>query len=232
MKPNLVLIPGLASDGAVWARTVAALGDDASAMIGDTLRDDSLAGMARRILSDAPPNFCLAGVSMGGMVAMEIMRLAPERVRGLALVDTNARPDSDEQAARRRAVNAVVLAAPDLRTLAASSLGSLVHEGASVEVRRELIEMTARVGAQNYVRQNLAIAAREDLRPILPAIVTPTEVIAGEEDRMTPVEWSREIQRLIAGSALSIIPRCGHLPPIETPEIVADRLRALFARSA
>jgi len=230
--PNLVLIPGLGSDPAVWARTIAALGDDVSAMVGDTLQDDSLAGMARRILSDAPPTFYLAGVSMGGMVAMEIMRLSPERVRGLALVDTNARPDSAEQAARRLTINAAVLAAPDLRTLGASSLDYLVHPSASEGVRRELIEMTMRVGAQTYVRQNLAVSAREDLRPILSTVVNPTVVIAGEQDRMTPLEFTQEIHQLIACSELHVIPNCGHLPPIEKPQIMADHLRTLLAQDA
>jgi pimeloyl-ACP methyl ester carboxylesterase len=229
---NLVLIPGLGSDAAVWARTIAALGEDVSATVGDTLQDDSLTGMARRILADAPASFCLGGVSMGGMVAMEIMRLAPQRVRALALVDTNARADTEEQAARRRSINAVVLAAPDLRALGTASLGSLVHPTAPEDVRRELIEMTVRVGAETYVRQNLAVSAREDLRPILATIAVPTEVIVGEQDVMTPMDLSREIHRMIAGAELHIIPDCGHLPPIETPRIMADRLRALLAKAA
>ena len=229
--PNLVLIPGLGSDAAVWTRTIAALGDDLSPMVGDTLQDASLVGMARRILSNSPPTFCLAGVSMGGMVAMEIMRLAPERVRALALVDTNARPDTENQAAYRRAANAAVQAAPDLRTLGASSLDYLVHPTTSEDVRRELTEMTVRVGAETYVRQNLAVSAREDLRPILSTIAIPTEVIVGEQDRMTPLELSQEIHRLIAGSELRVVPACGHLPPIEKPQIMADLLRALLAQS-
>jgi len=228
---DLVLIPGLGSDAAVWARTIEALGGDASARVGDTLKDDTLAGMARRVLADAPPSFSLAGVSMGGMVAMEILRLAPERVRGLALVDTNARPDTEEQAARRRATNAAVLAAPDLRALGAGSLDYLVHSTAGEDIRRELIEMTARVGAETYVRQNLAVTAREDLGPILRSISIPTQVICGEDDRMTPLEMSLEIHQAIAGAELHVIPGCGHLPPIETPQVMADRLRALLAQA-
>jgi len=99
---NLMLIPSLGGDAAVWARTVTAL-DGGVVRVGNTLEDDTLIGMARRILADAPRTFCLAGVSMGGMVALEIIRLAPERVRGLALVDTSAhraRPVSEAGAAR------------------------------------------------------------------------------------------------------------------------------------
>ena len=91
---TLVLVPGLGSDAAVWRRTVAALGDDCRCLVGDTLGDDTLAGMARRILDQAPSSFALAGVSMGGMVALGIMKAAPERVTHLALVDANARPNA------------------------------------------------------------------------------------------------------------------------------------------
>jgi len=227
--PHLVLIPGLGSDAAVWNRTIAAIDGAATAMVGDTLQDDSLEGMARRILTDAPPTFCLAGVSMGGMVSMLIMRLAPERVRGLALVDTNARPDTQEQAAYRRRVNEVVLAAPDMRPLGEASLRGLVHESAPEDVRRELVEMTVRVGAQAYVRQNLAVTVRPDLRPVLPTIEVPTQVIVGAEDTMTPLEMTQEIHAAIPGAELHVIPACGHLPPIEKPAVMADRLRALLA---
>lgn len=188
--------------------------------------------MARRILGAAPPTFCLAGVSMGGMAAMEIMRLAPQRVRALALIDTNARPDTEEQAARRRAANVAVLAAADLRTLGASSLDYLVHSTAGEDIRRELIEMTVRVGAETYVRQNLAVLAHGDLRPILPSISVPTQVIVGEDDRMTPVALSQEIHQAVSGSELHVIAACGHLPPIEKPDAMADRLRALLAQAS
>jgi pimeloyl-ACP methyl ester carboxylesterase len=91
---TLVLVPGLGSDAAVWRRTIAALGDECHCLVGDTLSDGALPAMARRILSQAPPRFALAGVSMGGMIALEMMKAAPERVTHLALVDTNARPDT------------------------------------------------------------------------------------------------------------------------------------------
>jgi pimeloyl-ACP methyl ester carboxylesterase len=229
---DLILIPGLGSDGAVWARTIAALGGNIATSVGDTLHDDSLAGMARRILAGAPPTFCLAGVSMGGMVAMQIMRLAPERVLSLALVDTNARADTEPQAARRQAINAAVLAATDFRALGAASLGGLVHSTAPQDVRDELFEMTMRVGAQAYVRQNLAVMAREDMRPFLAAIAVPTQVIVGAEDVMTPPDLSEEIHQLMTGSELHVIPACGHLPPIEKPEAMAERLRALMAKAS
>jgi pimeloyl-ACP methyl ester carboxylesterase len=227
---TLVLVPGLGSDGAVWRRTVAALAGQVDCLVGDTLSDDSLTGMASRILDQAPERFDLAGVSMGGMVAMELMRLAPERVSRLALIDTNALPDTLGRRLYRHLANLVVGTTKDFRRQAERSLGSLVHPGAPEDVRAELVEMSVRVGPRAYVRQNRAVIARGDLRRVLPRIRAPTAVIVGEEDRMTPVALSREIHRLIPGSTFQVIPDCGHLPPIEKPETVAALLLELLKR--
>lgn len=229
--PDLVLIPGLGSDAAVWARTIAALGDAAACSVGDTLQDDTLAGMASRILAEAPERFTLAGVSMGGMVALEVMRAAPERVKGLALVDTNAQPDRPEQQAYRRAVNAAMLQAADLIALARPAIRAMVHANVDPSVHLELEEMTRRVGAQAYVRQNEAVLARADLRPVLASIAAPTLVIVGAQDAMTPVAFSEEIRDGVAGAELHVIPDCGHLPPIEKPQVLAGLLRTLLSRT-
>ncbi len=228
---NLVLVPGLGSDAAVWARTIAALGDVARCSLGDTWQDDSLAGMASRILADTPGRFALAGLSMGGMVALEIMRAAPERVTGLALIGTNARPDTPEQAARRRMVNTAMLQATDPVALARPTLRAMVLAGADPSVHAELEEMTRRVGARAYVRQNEAVLARADLRPVLGTVTAPTLVMVGAQDAVTPLACSEEICDEIANAELQVVPDCGHLPPIETPRIVADLLGKLMSRA-
>ena len=122
MVASIVMIPGLGSDAAVWQPTIDALGTDADCIVGDTLSDTSLPGMAARILMQAPDRFALAGVSMGGMVALEIMRRAPERVTRLALLDTNANTDTSEQRARRESANAAMANAKDLAVLARPAL--------------------------------------------------------------------------------------------------------------
>ena len=228
---TLVMIPGLGSDWGVWRRTVAALGNNAVCIVGDTLSDPTLPKMAERILAQASPHFALAGVSMGGMVALEVMKLAPERVTRLALVDTNARPDTLAQKVYRRAANLAVRALGDFQILAERSLPSLIHPDAPQDVRDELVEMSVRVGPEVYVRQNRAVAARKDLRPVLAGIAFPTAVIVGEEDRLTPLAMSQEIHALTPGSTLHVIPGCGHLPPIEAPEALAALLRNWLTQS-
>ncbi len=227
---TLVLVPGLGSDAAVWRRTIAALGGEVRCIVGDTLSDDTLAGMARRILDRAPQDFGLAGVSMGGMVALELMRIAPERVTRLALVDTIARPDTFGKKMLRRLANVVVGTSGDFRRLAQRNLGSLVHPSAPEDVRDELLEMSVRVGSGAYIRQNRAVMARGDLRRLLPGIAVPVAVIVGREDRMTPLGSSREIHVLTPGSTLHVVPDCGHLPPIERPEVMAALLKELLER--
>ena len=191
----------------------------------------TLPKMAARILEQSPPHFALTGVSMGGMVAMEIVKLAPDRVTRLALVDTNARSDTLAQKGYRRAANLAVGALGDFRTLAEHSLSSLLRPDAPQDVRDEMVEMSVRVGPEAYVRQNRAVAARKDLRPLLAGITVPTAVIVGEEDRLTPLEMSQEIHALTPGSTLHVISGCGHLPPIEAPDALAGLLREWLVRS-
>ena len=227
----VVMVPGLGSDGAVWQPTIDLLAPSIDCAVGDTLSDASLVAMAQRILDAAPPRFALAGVSMGGMVALEIMRAAPERVTRLFLCDTNAQPDTAEQASRRQAVNDAMLATDDLAKLAAPFIGYMVSSCTEQSVRDALTEMTLRVGATAYVRQNEAVIARGDLRPVLPMVTVPTMIVVGEHDVMTPPSFSEAISESIFGSTLHIVQNCGHLPPIEKPREVAALLRELLARA-
>ncbi len=222
---DLVLIPGLGSNGIVWERTVAALGDAATCWIGDTLRDDSVPAMAARILAAAPPRFALAGVSMGGMVAMEIVATAPERVERLALFDTNARADTPEQTARRRATNAMLAAAPDPSVIARAGRGTLIYPAHEPIVDALLDRMGQEVGIDIYIRQNEAVIGRVDSRARLAAVTMPTLVAVGADDMMTPRDMTDDIVAAIPGARLRVIPACGHLPPLEKPAETAALLR-------
>jgi len=185
--------------------------------------------MANTVLRQAPERFALASVSMGGMVALEIMRTAPKRVTHLGLMDIKAAPDAPGRKMLRYLANLVVRFG-DFGKLATRSVKALVHPEAPDAAKAELLDMSVRVGASTYRRQNRAVAACRDARPVLSRIAAPTTVIVGREGRLTPEVMSRDIHQRLAGLAFHVIADCGHLPPIERPETVAALLRDLLAR--
>lgn len=223
-RAPLILVPGLASDEAVWRPVVERLGDVASCVVAETRLDDTIAAIAVRILASAPDRFSLAGISMGGYIALEIMRQAPERVVRLALFDTSARPDTAEQSAGRRAAMAALDKVP-IELLSRHSLPTLVALDAPDAVKDAVATMGVRVGRDAYVRQQEANIARIDSRPHLAAIAVPTLVAVGEVDVLTPPALAEELRDGIPGATLHVIPGSGHLPPIEKPDATATLLR-------
>jgi len=153
--------------------------------------DPTLPKMAERILAQAPPTFALGGVSMGGMVALEIMKMAPERVTRLALVDTSARPDRFGQQVYRGLSNLVVGLTCDFRRLAERSLPSLIHPQAPQDVRDDLVEMSVRVGAKVYVRQN----RRDCPRRPSPSAFGHSRSHRGHRRRRRPDDASADVAR-------------------------------------
>ncbi|WP_041041003.1 alpha/beta fold hydrolase [Paramagnetospirillum magnetotacticum] len=227
MSAALVLLPGLLNDHRLWSGQVGALAGRAEVMVGDLTQDDSLGAMAQRVLAAAPARFALAGLSMGGYVAMEIMRQAPERVERLALLDTTAWPDLPEQTQRRK--DAVELArSGGFDKIMPTMLPLLFHpdhlaEAAITGLAKDMARM---VGAEAFARQQAAIMARPDSRGSLSAIACPTLVLCGAEDGLTPPDRHDEMAALIAGAKRVTIPLCGHLSPLEQPDAVSDALRA------
>jgi pimeloyl-ACP methyl ester carboxylesterase len=225
----LVLVPGLGSDGTVWERTVAALGPEFDCRIADTLSDDSLSDMADRLLADAPERFALAGLSMGGMVALEVMRRSRGRVTRLALFDTTPLPD-DSAALRQREALRDRLAAIDTYVELPTAMWSyMVHPSAVADVAEDMERMTRAVGPARYRRQVDAVIARDDLLPVLAVVDCPTIVVVGRDDVMTPPAVAQFIAHGIAGAELIVIPDCGHLPPFERPAQSAAIIRQWMA---
>ncbi len=223
----LVLLPGLLNDRRLFAAQVAALRDRAGdILIPELWHDDTVAALADRVLAAAPQRFALVGFSMGGYVALEIMRRARQRVTRLALIDTSARADTLEQRKRREALIAQTQIG-QFKGVTARLLPLLVHHdrlGDTVLV--EILQAMAQtIGRDGFVRQQRAILARPDSRDVLASIAVPTAVICGRDDALTPVAHSEEIASGITGATLTVIDRCGHVSPLERPEAVTAALR-------
>jgi pimeloyl-ACP methyl ester carboxylesterase len=221
----IVLIPGLLCSPRLYGEQLPDLWRFGPLFIADHTRDDSVAGMARRILAAAPPRFALAGLSMGGYVAFEIMRASPERVARLALLDTAARPDTPEQSDRRRAQIALGQSGRFGEVL--DQLFSVwVHRARrSDEALRRIVQrMAEETGTEAFARQQTAIMTRPDSRPGLAGIRCPTLVLVGDGDEATPPDRAAEMAKGIAAARLVTIPECGHLSPLERPQHVTRAL--------
>lgn len=225
-KTPLLLMPGLLCDAALWRHQTQTLADIADMTVTDMTRDDSLEGMARRALAAAPDRFALAGLSMGGYAAQAVMRLAPERVTRLALLDTTARADDAARKALRRTL-AARAAMGDLDGVIDHHLPAFIAADRQGDAAlTDVVRASAHaVGAAAYGRQQQAIMDRPDNRPNLGAIRCPTLVLCGRQDALTPVEAHEEMASLIPGAKLVVVENCGHLAPLERPEAVSAALR-------
>jgi len=221
----IVLIPGLTCSARLYADQIPALWRFGPVTVADHTRDDSMVAIARRILSAAPPRFALAGLSMGGYIAFEIMRQAPERVVKLALLDTGARAEAPEQTERRKVVIALAKSGrcaevPDI------AFPIYVHPNRhNDQALKQIVRMmAAETGVEAFLRQQQAIIGRPDSRPGLTRIKCPTLVLVGDGDEATPPELAREIAGAIGGARLAVIPECGHLSTLEQPDRVTAAL--------
>lgn len=232
----VVLLPGLVCDATVWAHSSAALDGRAAITIPGYDSLDSLGAMAGKVLREAPPRFALAGHSMGGRVALEVLRRAPERVAAIALLDTGVQPLAPGQAGERETAgrHELLQIARDqgMAAMAARWVQGMVwkprlHESALVN---SVIEMFARSPAEVFAAQIRALLARPDASGLLPGIRCPALVLCGEDDSWAPASRHREMATQIPGATLELIPECGHMCTLERPEAVTRALLAWYAR--
>jgi pimeloyl-ACP methyl ester carboxylesterase len=195
--------------------------------VADHTRDETMAAIAGRILAAAPPRFALAGLSMGGYIALEIMRQAADRVEKLALLDTGSRADAPEATAKRHA-NIALAQAGRFEDVIGPQFPLYVHPARANDaaLKAGYLAMCHEVGPEAYVRQQKAIMGRVDSRSLLAAIRVPTLVLVGEEDAATPPALSDEMAAAIPGARLARIAACGHLSTMECPEAVTQELVA------
>jgi pimeloyl-ACP methyl ester carboxylesterase len=226
MKPTLLLLPGLLCDEALWADQSDKLSDVADCIVTDMSRDDTMSGMAKRILDEAPERFSLCGLSMGGYCALEIMRQAPERVERLALLDTSARSDSENKTAvRRRQISLVQYG--DFGVVLTELLPLFIHPDrlTTGNFFKTIQSSALAIGPESFLRQQNAIISRADSRDLLATIQCQTLVMCGQQDALTPPELHHEMAGAIPNATLVMVEDRGHLAPLERPDVATPALR-------
>lgn len=212
----LVFLPGMMCDGRLFAPQIAALGLARTVHLAPVCNHDTIEALAGEVLDHAPPRFALAGLSMGGIVAMEIMAQAPERVVRLALLDTNPKAELPEIKARR---------GPQIEAVSGGALRAVMRDemkpnyladGPRKQAVMDLcMEMAMALGPEVFVRQSIALRDRRDRQQVLSEVRVPTLILCGRDDQLCPVERHQLMHRLIPGAHLAIIDGAAHMPTLE-----------------
>lgn len=233
--PHLLLLPGLACDAEVWKHQARALGEIATVQIVGYGASDSIERMARVAIERAPQKFAVAGHSMGGRVALEVFRVAPERVVGLALLDTAYKPlqpgEAGEREKAERAGYVQIAQTQGMRAMARTWLQKMVHPSRLTDqpLLESIVEMMGRKTPEIFTGQIKALLGRPDATPVLPAIKCPTLVLCGREDAWSVLDVHRDMAARIPNARLVAIDTCGHMATMERPEAVTAALAEWFS---
>ena len=225
---TLFFLPGLLEDADAFRSQIDAIGPRATCVVADLTRSETIADLARDVLAQAETHsgmLSIAGHSMGGYVALELMRQAPERIERLALLNTNARPDSPESTQNRQRLMA--LAERDFPAVIRALVPKLLldrHLDDALGMVGVVTGMALAAGKEAFLRQERAIIGRIDSRPHLARIRCPTLVVAARDDQLMPVEILEELARGIPGARFAIVEECGHMASIERPAEVSKLL--------
>ncbi|MEO6080603.1 MAG: alpha/beta hydrolase [Steroidobacteraceae bacterium] len=229
---SLILVPGLLCDDAVWRQQVATLGLGRHIQVAEHALADSLGAMADRILDSAPPRFALAGHSMGGRVALEVVARAPQRVSRLALLDTGYEglaPGEAGERERAGRLRLLEIAQRDgILTMGKDWAHGMVHPARLTDsaLMGSIHAMIARATAAQFEAQICALLARPDRAAMLETLRMPTLVLCGRDDSWSPLARHQDMARRIKGSRLVDVPDCGHMSTMERPEAISDALLA------
>jgi pimeloyl-ACP methyl ester carboxylesterase len=232
-RSTLLLVPGLLCDEAVWTPQVQALQSTVDVIVADHGLCDSLPAMARAALERVPHDrpIALAGHSMGGRVAYEMVRMAPERISKLALLDTGYEPLGEgavgENEKQKRHALLDIAKKQGMRAMGMQWARGMVHPDRlqDAELMNAIYDMIERKSVDQFAAQIRALLTRPDVIPLLPQIRCPTLVLCGEQDTWAPLSQHEEIAGLIPGSRLVSVPHCGHMSTMERPAEVTQALR-------
>jgi pimeloyl-ACP methyl ester carboxylesterase len=237
-RPVLFLLPGLLCDRASWDDVASRLAPGVECRVPDYSSEHSLGAMAERVLAEAPATFALAGHSMGGRVALEVLRRAPGRVTRIALLDTGyrSRPDGSAGESERQKRLALLALARDkgMRAMGREWMRAMVHPArlADAPLVESILEMIERQTPDRYAAQVEALLDRPDVSDLLGGIAVPSLVACGREDGWAPPEQHAQIAARIPGSRLALFDDCGHMAPMERPDAVARELAAWLRAAA
>ncbi len=230
--PRLLLLPGLACDATMWADQLTALPTAYRPAVTDVhARFGQIEHMAAALLDEHPGELLLCGASMGGIVAMEVARQAPQRVKGLALLGTNARPETPDM--RQLRESAIVLFEQGrAREVLQFNLPLAFHPSRADDalLAPTYMSMILAAGSAQLIRQNRAIMDRPDALAHLGQLRCPALVVCGDGDQLTPPACSREIAAAVPGAELAIVAQCGHMLTLEQPQVVNHLLNAWLER--
>ena len=213
-------------DARLFAPQIAALSAGRAVLVPPLTGTNTIAGMAHSVLKSAPPQFALAGLSMGGIVAMEIMRHAPERVTHLALMATNPKAEDPAVSANREHQKAQVRQGHLRAVLRDEMKPNYLTDSAHKDDILDLcMTMAMDLGPEVFLNQSEALATRPDQQDNLKLVNVPSLILCGKEDRLCPLDRHVLLAQLIPGARLEVIDEAGHLPTLEQPEATTTALR-------
>jgi pimeloyl-ACP methyl ester carboxylesterase len=227
MTEPLVLLPGMMCDGRLFGPQAEAFAAERDVIHGDITGAEDMGMLARQVLGAAPDRFALAGLSMGGIVAMEVIRQAPDRVTRLALLDTNPCAELPEARVRRGPQIEAVRGGGLERVMRDEMKPNYLADGPRRAAILDLcMDMALSLGPEVFERQSLALRDRPDQQETLRAVTVPTLILCGRHDALCPVARHELMHDLVTGSRLIIVEKAGHMPTLERPEAVTAAMSA------
>ncbi|MEL6619413.1 MAG: alpha/beta fold hydrolase [Pseudomonadota bacterium] len=226
MAEPIVLLPGMMCDARLFGPQIAALSSEFSVMVGPVTRGERIEEIASGLLDELPQRFALAGLSMGGIVAMEILRRAPDRVTRLMLMDTNPLAETPQVAAAREPQIVKVRAGRMVDVMRDEMKPNYLAPGPfRNEILDMVMDMAEALGPEVFIRQSRALQRRRDQQGTLRKIKVPTMVLCGAHDALCPVKRHTFMAELIHGAVLRVLDNAGHLPTLETPDEATQAIR-------